>query len=70
MVQLLLASTNRGVHARNAVRWRCVALLGRGEGGREGGVPALPGALPEAKLSMVGRHQASRAEGDTMISLE
>ena len=52
-----------------------------------GGFPSLPGALPEAKLSMallssskvgslssssmVGKHSTtSRAEGDTMFSLE
>ena len=51
MVQLLLSSTDRGVHAENAVRWSCSALVGMGGGGG-GGVPFLPGALPEAKLLM------------------
>ena len=55
--------------------------------GGGGGVPSLPGALPETKMSMallssskvgsvsgfsmVGRHStASRAEGETMFSME
>ena len=53
---------------------------------KSGGIPSLPGALPEAKLSMallssstngsesssmVGRHSmAFRAAGDTVFSLE
>ena len=86
VVQLLLASTDRGVHAENAVRWSCSASVGLGGGGG-GGVLLLPEALPEAKLStallssskvgsvssssMVSRHSTvSRVEGGTMFSLE
>ena len=80
MVQLILASTGKGLRAVGAVRWSYSGLLSRG-------IPSLSGAWPEAKLSMallsystngpesnssmVGRHSmTSRAAGDTVFFLE
>ena len=81
MVQLLLASTGKGLRAVGAVRYSLTVF------DQVRGIPSLPGALPDAKLSMallssftdgsesnssmVGRHLIiSRVAGDTVFSLE